>query len=263
MIQPKLSRKMCMRGRYLISAALLWSGCSSAAAAAETPPPAALEAPPTWELERQYPDQPSWDADRRRLAAMIAALPALKGQAGKGPAQLAAVLDRAREARSLAGKMARFSLLTHELDSASDAKTARFAAARASEAEVEAALAWLGDDVAPIGLERISRWEAREPRLAVHRRRIHRIFAEREHAAPPAQQEMLARMIRWPNALTDAADALIGSDLGWSNVAGSSGATIKADYAAYARNRRSPDKPVRDAVSNAVLARLKGVEDAF
>ena len=70
-------------------------------------------------------------------------------------------------------------------------------------------------------------------------------------------------MIRWPNALTDAADALTASDLGWATVTGPSGELIKADYGAYGRNRRSPDKRVRDAVSAAVLARLRGVEDAF
>jgi oligoendopeptidase F len=219
--------------------------------------------PGTWDLENQYPNPAAWDADRRRLQAMIATLPRLKGSAGKSPAQLANVLDRAREARSLAGKMARFALLVNELDTTSDATAAQFAAARASEADVEAALSWLGGDVASIGANRVLRWIASEPRLIRHRRRIHRIFAEREHAGPAAQQELLARMIRWPNALADAADALTASDLGWTNVIGPSGEVLKADYGSYARNRRSPDKRLRDAVGAAVLARLRGAEDAF
>ena len=238
------------------------TGAQAVAQQSNLPRPPVLPAG-IWDLDQQYPDQATWDADRRRLMGMIAALPALKGRSGMSATQLADVLDRARETRALAGKMARFSLLTSELDTSSDELAGRFAVARASEAEVEAALAWLGEDVVAIGAERIRQWTAAEPRLAKHRRRIHRIFVEQDHSAPPAQQEMLARMIRWPNALTDAADALTKSDLGWTMVTKPSGEMIKADYGAYGRYRRNPDKRVRDAVSGAVLARLRGAEDAF
>jgi oligoendopeptidase F len=102
-----------------------------------------------------------------------------------------------------------------------------------------------------------------EPRLEVHRRRIHQIMHDAPHRLSPDAQSVLNNVGGWPQVLWDAYWALTESDLGWQDIQGPTGEHILANRSSYLRFRGSEDEKLRRAVESAYLQRLKSLETPF
>src|SRR5262245_43525015 len=87
-----------------------------------------------WDLPSLYPDQASSDADRASVLSALDQLAATRGRAARNAASLADVLDLLRAVRARAGKMARFAVLSVEIDQRSTLARSRYDAATALEA---------------------------------------------------------------------------------------------------------------------------------
>ncbi len=215
-----------------------------------------------WDLEQRYPDDASWNGERDDLLRRIAALQRLRGTAGRSAKQLADVLDAVSAARGTAAQMARFALLSSEIDTVSDTIRAKLDTATGLEIQTEAAVAWLDEDVRAIGQAKVNQWLAGEPRLNRHRRRLHRIFREAAYLPPKGAEEALALMERWPRTASDITTALEQANNRWPAIQVAGEAPV-IDHAAYNALRRSPDKSLRDAVNQAYLTKLKDLEEPF
>ncbi len=245
----------------LIAAALATVASLWGAASAQDPPSATSRY--VWDLSASYPTQADWDADRAFVLEGMRALDQSKGQAGRSAASLADLLDRLRAVRARAGRMARFAVLTSEIDQESSLARSRVDAATALETRVEAVAGPLEAEIKAVGQARLRRWQAEEPALAPHRRRLLRIMAEAPHAFPPHLASVGASLERWPRSLADAAGAISGSDVGWASVRGAQADDIKVDAGVFFRLRRSAEKDLRDRASKAYFARHRALQEPY
>jgi oligoendopeptidase F len=216
-----------------------------------------------WDLAEQYPDQAAWDADLAWIEARLAALPALRGTAGRGGGELLTVLDAIRDLRGRAGHMARYAVLARNLAASSDAAAARLDAATALEHRVDLVLAPLIHDVATVERAKVAAWRAAEPRLEAHRLRLHRIFREARWTAPEGEEALLIQLDRWPRSSSVIYDALGQVDVKWPSISLADGTAVVADADAFNRLRRSPDAGARRAVARAHLGRLREFENVY
>src|SRR5687767_8702653 len=213
-----------------------------------------------WDLDEQYPTDAAWTAELQRTRRGIAGIASMRGRAARDPGHLADVLDAVSRLRGVAGRMATVGLLQSEVDTSSDRALARRDAATGLEVDVEAAVAWLDEEVRALGRDRIRQWLATEPRLERHKRRLHRIFYDAQFVPPAGAEKALAAMERWPRSMADAVTALTQSDLGWPSIE-EAGKPVSIDPDTYNRLRRSPDKQLRDAANAAFLSKHGDVEE--
>src|SRR5262249_27309017 len=66
-----------------------------------------------------------------------------------------------------------------------------------------------------------------------HRIRLTRILREAPHALPAGEEALLASMARWPQLSADVFDAVQGSDLGWTTLAGEGGKAVPVTLYTY------------------------------
>jgi oligoendopeptidase F len=211
-------------------------------------------------LSSFYADYKAWDAERTRILQSIETIGRLKGTGSRNEQALADELDAIFDLRSRAAKMALYGQVASDLDTRSESAQTQGTVGRQLEAQVEAAVAFLPEDVRAIDQSALTRWLKEEPRLRRHRTRIARIVQEAPHALPAEEASMLASMAGWAEVSENAYWALMDSDLAWPKLQTTDGKTVEVNRYTYRTNFEGADKA---RATKALLDRLHSLRNAF
>jgi len=209
-----------------------------------------------WDLSSLYPDRAAWEMERTMIKSKLKVIGKLRGTLGRSPKSLADGLDQVSDLRARAAKMAVYGVLVTSVDTRSETAQMQYDVGTALESQVESAIAFIRDEIAAIGPDRLRDWLHQEWRLDRHRIRINRILREAPHSLPEAQESIVASMARWPQLAGDAYWALHDSDVGWPMFQNADGKQAPFNVYAY----RSPGEKSARAK---FLDRLRGLENAF
>jgi oligoendopeptidase F len=213
-----------------------------------------------WDLASFYPDRATWEAERQSILEKSANLGRLRNSMVRDAKSLADALDEVSELRTRATKMTIYGELSHNLDRHSAAAATTYDSGTALAAQIESALAFVPEEIAKIGEERLARWLVQEPRLERHRIRIMRIVREAPHTLSTSEQALIASMGRWPQVSADAFDVLHGSALGWPMMTSVEGKEIAVNL--YSFKTQFP-REKRAEAATAFMTRLKSLASVF
>jgi oligoendopeptidase F len=213
-----------------------------------------------WDLSSFYPDRAAWEAERRAILEESASIGRIRNSMGRDAKHLADALDAVSALRTRATKMTIYGELSNNLDRRSAAAQRVYDSGTALAAQTESALAFVPQEVARIGAERLERWLAEEPRLERHRIRIMRILREAPHTFSDSEQGLIASMARWPQVSADAFDALHGSALGWATMKDGGDKEIPVNLYSF-KTQFPRDK--RAEAARLFMARLESCANVF
>jgi len=213
-----------------------------------------------WDLSSLYPNQNAWETERALIVAKIGTVGHLKGTLGRSAKNLADALDEVSDLRARVSKMAIFGLLVSQVDFKSEIAQTQYNVATALEPEVEAAIAFVTDEIRAIGKARLDNWLQSEPRLSKYRILINRILQEAPHTLPANEQALVAGMAGWPRVSADAFWALHDSDLGWPKLRNAKGEEVPVNLYTYATQFEGAGQA---QALKAFLGKLRPLENIF
>jgi oligoendopeptidase F len=215
---------------------------------------------PQWDLASEFRTADAWDRAVADVDRRISAFSQRRTESITGAAQLADLLDESRTMRGLAGRLARFALLTHAADKTDDVARSRFIAATGLEARVEAAVGWLDTDMHAIDVERLREWQRTEPRFAAHGWRLARLRTLSGPAWTPGAEPAYAALRRQSIGASDLYDAIMAADVGWPPITPSDGNPIVVSPASFPDLASNSDTTIRRAAIDAYRTHLKALE---
>jgi oligoendopeptidase F len=213
------------------------------------------------DLQRQFPDEASWQKARSELLSRLENFRALRLVPIESGAGLADRFDEVRFLRGRAGHMAQFAVVSFNLDNTDVVARQRREAATALEAQVEAGVGWIDATVIALGREKLERWIAGEPRLRRHGWRLNRILAEIGHEIPADAMDAIAALEWATYTPTFIRDAFAASDLGWPHVHGTDDADLAVDENRWSELQQSGDVTLRTQSDAAFLGKLVVLEE--
>jgi oligoendopeptidase F len=216
-----------------------------------------------WDLSPLYASQADWETERNLILEKLGEVGSWKGKVGGDARSLAQAMDDVADLRRRAAKMAVYGILVSMEDIRSEKAQSEHSVGISLETQVEGAVSLVEDEVRNLGQSRLEQYMREEPRLEVHRRRIHQIMHDSPHRLSPEAQSVLNNVSAWPQVSWDTYWALTESDLGWQDIQGPTGEHIPANRSSYLRLRGSQDEKLRRAVESAYLERLKSLETPF
>lgn len=214
----------------------------------------------SWDLNASFPTAEAWDQAVTDLDGAITRFHVRETSPVESATTLASLLDEARGLRGRAGRLARFALLTHVLDTSNDVAQARFGVATALESRVEGAVAWLDAAIVGLGSVRIRGWQRTDPRLARHGWRLSRLFSTLDHRWPTGTAEAYAALGRTSTGVSDIYDALMSADLGWPSIRNKDGSDSVVSPASFGDFARSENTALRRSAIDAYCAHLRALE---
>jgi oligoendopeptidase F len=246
---------MCGFGMIVAALGLVDSAAASDSAAK------AVDAPYTWDLDRQYPNDAAWATSLQSIQRRLVAFQALRDKSISNARMAADRLDEVRWLRGRAGHMARFATLHHQVDDTDAVAQQRMDAAMQLEIDVDRGVAWVDTLLLANGIPKLREWVAHEPRLAAHGWHLNRLFALADHMPLPGTEIALAGVVRATQSPTMVYDALMQADLGWPEIKRANGSSVKVDADAWAGLGRDGDAGVRAAANRAFLKRIVALEE--
>src|SRR5713226_1801114 len=216
-----------------------------------------------WDLSPLYASEAAWETERNRILAKLGAVGGWKGKVGRDARSLAEAMDDVADLRRRAAKMSVYGVLVSMEDIHSEKAQSQHSLGISLETQVEGAVSFVEDEVRNLGQLQLEQYMREEPRLEVHRRRIHKILHDATHRLSPEAQSVLNNVGGWPQVSWDTYWALNESDLGWQDIQGPTGEHILANRSNYLRLRGSQDEKLRRTVESAYLGRLKSLEVPF
>jgi len=216
-----------------------------------------------WDLSSLVPSDAAWEEERAAVAKKLETIGRLRGTLGANARALAAGLDEIAELRRSAGRLELYGVLRTDADIKSE-KAARMAAAGPALAnQVDSATGFAGDEIRSTGEKRIEEWLKSEPRLEVHRRRIHQALRDGPHVSALGSQALLGELADWPDGLARTYWALLESDLPWPTMTGADGSEVVVNNTAFLRLRNSTNPGERRKATELFFRRLAPLEDVF
>ena len=216
-----------------------------------------------WDLSPLYASPAAWETERNLILAKLGEVGSWKGKVGRDAQSLVRAMDDVADLRRRAAKMAVYGILVSMEDIRSEKAQSEHSLGISLETQVEGAVSFVEDEVRNVGQLRLEQYMREEPRLEVHRRRIHQILHDSPHRLSPEAQSVLNNVGAWPQVSWDTYWALTESDLGWRDILGPTGEHIPANRSSYLRFRGSQDEKLRHSVESAYLERSKSLEAPF
>ncbi len=108
-----------------------------------------------WDLSSLYPDRAAWEMERTMIKSKLKVIGKLRGTLGRSPKSLADGLDQVSDLRARAAKMAVYGVLVTSVDTRSETAQMQYDVGTALESQVESAIAFIRDEIAAIGPDRL------------------------------------------------------------------------------------------------------------
>src|SRR5579864_4042295 len=165
---PTLVFVACATACLLTLAAPLW--------AADDPAQGAV-----WDLSPLFQDDQAWDAERISVEAALPTIAGLKDALGASAAVFLQNLDQISSLTQRVERLSEYADLKIDADARSDANQARIQEMSTLRSQFDQATSFVPAEILRLGRQRIEAFEAAEPGLARHRRKLELILRRAAH----------------------------------------------------------------------------------
>jgi oligoendopeptidase F len=198
-----------------------------------------------WNLADLYPSDEAWRGAKDKLAAELPKIADYKGTLATNAARLADALDlQTRLTKELSRVYVYASLKADE-----DTRVSKYQGMLQEMQQVSAnfasSAAFVEPEILRIDTATLSRWIAREPRLAVYRHYLDDIQRRRPHTGSDAEERILASSSVSTSAPASIFNIFSNADFPYPTVTLSDGKPVKLDSSAFNLYRAVPDRADR------------------
>ncbi|QDV12844.1 Oligoendopeptidase F, plasmid [Rosistilla oblonga] len=216
----------------------------------------------TWDLQRLYADDASWEADFKRFDDRMPEYESHRGRLGESAAVLAEVLRFDSEMDRLAERLGTYAFLKTTEDQTNgqyQAMQARFQnlAVRASQAS-----SWMRPELLAIPDDRIQEFIASEE-LAPFRRQLEQTLRYKPHTLSDGEERLLAMQGEMAGAAGNAFRQLHDADLKFGTIKDHTGRELELSNATFGQLMVSPDRAVRKQAFEQYYEQFEGHKHAL
>ena len=207
----------------------------------------------TWDLSKIYASDELWEADYRRLEAMIPGFAALEGTLGEDGESMLHVFQLQDEAGKLLEQLYYYASMRRDEDSANTESQARADRAASIIARLNSATAFIDPEILELPEQRIDEFMQQVEPLRVYRHVLSELRRQQAHVRSPEIEALLAsarEVTRSPEAIYD---ILSDADLKFPDIKGEDGNDIELTNGRYFRFMESNDRGVRRAAFGAMF----------
>jgi len=227
---------------HLFAAAVLALAASTAPA--QTPPPSSADARLIWDLTRLFPNDAAWDAERQAFADGVPPLVALRGTLGRDAASLRTALDRISAANQRLTRLWVYASTQVSTDNGNRRNQERTSLVGSLYGRYASGLAWVDPELQAIGAEKLAAFQAAEPGLKPHAKRIRDALRQAPHTLSPDVEAALAAYNPVLGSFSNTRELLVNADITWP-VLTVDGKPVTVNDTGYDELRRHPDRAVR------------------
>jgi oligoendopeptidase F len=211
-------------------------------------------------LAELYPDAQAWNADAAKVEAQLAQFGQCRGKLGESAQRLLECVELQDDFGKRFARLAVYAgeLFAHDTGEASSLELTQ--KLRVLGAKVSEATAFASPELLAIGRERIDRFFAEEPRLAIYRHPIDDTLRRAPHTLDAKGEGILATFGLSAGAGGQAYQILANADMPWPTVKLADGKEVRLDQSAYTAQRESPNREDRRKVMDAFFGEWKQFE---
>jgi oligoendopeptidase F len=209
------------------------------------PPRSEVDPRFTWNAESVFPTPAAWEAE---LIAIEEAFPRLRASAGKvgsDPQTLLAALEARDELLERCDRVLVYAGFLASVDTTNSESNAMAGRARRLGAEARATASFLFPEILAIGRDRLQKWMATEPRLAVYRHHFEDLFRRGEHIRSAEVEEILGMLGDPFSGASITSSLLTNSDLRFPPGTDRAGDPYDVTQGTLLRLLASPDRKLR------------------
>jgi oligoendopeptidase F len=236
-----------------------WLALTLSAALAIAPARAQSDAD-RWNLADLYSSAAAWSADAARLEAQLQSFAACKGKLGESAARLKACLEQQAE---MTKRYQRLTIYAREQLAADTGVAASLALRQQAEVlgnRLTQATAFVDPEVLSLGRERVDRFVAEDPSLAIYRHPLDQILRNAPHTLDDEGEALVARFGLMNDAGGRAYSILSNADIPWPTIRLSTGEEVRLDASGYGKYRETANRDDRKRVMDAFFATYKTYE---
>ncbi len=233
--------------------AVLLAFCAARTVSADT-------AADRWNLADIYPSVAAWNADAAKLEAQIKDLVACNGHLSDGAARFRECLDLRADATKRYYRMAAFSAEQVAEDTGDPAYLELEQKADILGNKLTQGAAFFAPQILHIGKDRIARFLAQEPALAIYRFPLDQILRQAPHTLDDEGEALVARFGLMNDTGQTAYSILTNADIPWPKIKLSTGEEVTLDNSAYTKYREVQNRDDRKAVMDAFFGAFKTYE---
>jgi oligoendopeptidase F len=236
--------------RILLSAVLLGflaHGVAAAQSGAKIPQRADIDSKFKWKLEDMYPTDGAWEADFKRLEAMIPRAAAFKGKLGESAASLLAALQLQDSLGQLAGRLGSYASMRRDQDNRVPTYLGMVDRMQGLGSRLRTATAFEDPEILAIEPAKLELFlnDPSAPGLSVYRHQLDDIQRTRAHTLPEDQEKLLAQAGEMAAAPGTIFGAFNNADLRYGTIKDEQGQPLELTKGRFSRCLESPDRRVR------------------
>jgi oligoendopeptidase F len=200
----------------------------------------------TWNLELIYPSDDQWEADFRRVEAMIPALESWRGRVGESAAALLATLRQRDEIHVLLDQLLAYAHMRRDEDTANSTYQALNDRGTTLATRVSAAGAFIEPEIMAIGDEQLAAFLAENADLRLYAHHLEELRRQRAHIRSAEVEELLAQAGEIGRAPGTIFGMLNNADLTFPTIVDEHGEQVELTKGRYLRFLESQDRRVRE-----------------
>ncbi len=201
----------------------------------------------TWNLEGLYATAADWEAELGRVEALLPELAAYAGRLGNGAAEVLACLQLNDSVLMRAEQVAWFAQNRYAEDQGDPARVAMLERAMRLGAGAQAAGAFVKPELLGLPEADLTAWFEREPGLAVYRKFLDDLLAEKAHMLGAEAEAVLAEVSPLLQAPFDIWQQTTNVDLRFDPITNERGEQVPMSLGAWINFSSSPVREVRQA----------------
>ncbi len=158
------------------------------------PPRSKVNKKLTWNAESLFPSAKAWDAEVKKIIADIPNVKKYEGHLGDGASTLLEALDAIEKLVLRAYRVFVYAGFSYAVDTTNQQAAGMRGKAGGMFGQVFAAVSFLNPELLLIGKEKLDKWMAQEPKLAVHRHNFENLFRKQAHVRSGEVEEILGML---------------------------------------------------------------------
>ncbi len=217
----------------------------------------------TWDGGSVFPTVEAWDAELDSILADLSELAGFSGRVGESALVLLEVLEARDAITRRSGQVFVYALLGYAVETTDAAAVARFGRARAADAQVAAAAAFVEPEVLAVGADRLREWAADEPRLAVYEHYLADLGRREAHTRSAEVEEVLGLVTDVFAGPFGVYSALTDSDIAFAPAVAADGVHAEVTQGSIDMLLASPDRILRRSAWQSYADGYLGVRNAL
>lgn len=204
-------------------------------------------------LTSLYASRGDFDLEEKEVNELIVKLETFKNKDLGHKSTLSDVLGIMQESRIRSAHMAIYGMLLRNIDDI-PRNSDLLNRGRTIQSKVEGSVAFVEEAIRQMDREALLKWIANDPKLAIYKRRIHKILWKAPYTRSGAEQQIIEEADPWTKLGYAVYWNLLDGDICWPETTLPNGQKVTLNAATFETYRRSPDASLREAVLSTYLA---------